>query len=291
MFQKMSIVFLKKINFYFDAFGVGKTGSRKDFCEIAVEISRRVWYNRRNERKGAKQMLRILVCDDDREFSKGLTQQIRQLLQKKGLQAQIYTCAAAEDIQPETMERYDIAFLDVDFAGKNYTGIDIARKLRSLRRDAVILFVTNFPEYAPEGYEVQAFRYLLKSAVSAKLESYLEQAVEQLEATEKTVTVNVYGESVRVPVKEILYVEAQLHEVQMCLAESGPLRFYASIGAMEELLESFGFLRIHKSYLVNMRYIQRLQCRQAELTGGQILPVSERNYAQLKKQYLLWKGI
>lgn len=236
-------------------------------------------------------MLRILVCDDDAVFSQGLTRQIRQLLQQKGIQAQIHTHQYAEDILPETMERYDIAFLDVDFAGKNYTGIDIARKLRSLRRDAVILFVTNFPEYAPEGYEVQAFRYLLKSAVGAKLESYLDQALAQLEATEKSVTFNVYGESVRVPVGDILYVEAQLHEVLLYLIQGEPLRFYASISAVEEMLASDGFLRIHKSYLINMCHIQRLQCRQAELTGGQLLPVSERNYAQLKKQYLLWKGI
>ena len=235
-------------------------------------------------------MLRILICDDDEAFARGLSLRIRQLLQARELQAQLHTCVSAEDVPAGMLERYDMAFLDIDFSGKNYTGIDIARRLRSLRRDAVILFVTNFPEYAPEGYEVQAFRYLLKSAVPAKLESYLEQALEQLERTTKTVTLNLYGESVRVPVEEILYVEAQLHEALMYLREGKILRFNTSIGTLEELLEPEGFLRIHKSYLVNMRYIQRLQCRQAELAGGAVLRVSEQNYGQLKKRYLLWKG-
>lgn len=235
-------------------------------------------------------MLRILVCDDDPFFSRGLAGRIRQSLEEKEIQAQIHTYASAEGIPAEAMERCDIAFLDIDFSGKNYTGIDIARQLRSLRRDAVILFVTNFPEYAPEGYEVQAFRYLLKSSVPAKLDSYLEQALEQLERTKKTVTLNLYGESVRVPVEEILYVAAQLHEVQMYLLEGKVLRFNMSIGAIEELLGQDGFLRIHKSYLVNMRHILRLQCRQAELTEGTVLRVSEQNYGQLKKQYLIWKG-
>ena len=239
---------------------------------------------------GAVGMLRILICDDDTFFSQNLTRRIRALLDGKSLQARIHTCGSAEEIPAEAMEKCDIAFLDVDFSGKRYTGIDIARRLRSLRRDAVILFVTNFPEYAPEGYEVQAFRYLLKSAVPAKLESYLEQALEQLEQTKKTVTVNVYGESVRVAVEEILYVEAQLHEVRMQLSDGKSLRFYASIGTLEQQLAPDGFLRIHKSYLVNMRYILRLQCRQAELSDGSLLRVSEQNYAQLKKQYLLWKG-
>lgn len=235
-------------------------------------------------------MLRILICDDDVLFSQGLTGRIRQILVGKGIQAQIHNYSSAEGISPEAMARYDIAFLDIDFSGKSYTGIDIARKLRQLRRDTVILFVTNFPEYAPEGYEVQAFRYLLKGAVSEKLESYLEQALIQLESTKKTVTLNVYGEAVRVPVEKILYVEAQLHEVQMYLTDGDTLRFSTSIGSLEELLVPDGFLRIHKSYLVNMRHILRLQCRQAELADGKVLRVSEQNYGQLKKQYLLWKG-
>ena len=235
-------------------------------------------------------VLKILICDDDVSFAQELTGRVRQILQRKELQAQIHTHQYAEAIPKAAMERYDIAFLDVDFSGKSYTGIDIARTLREKRRDTVILFVTNFPEYAPEGYEVQAFRYLLKSAVPVKLESYLLQALEQLESEKKTVTVNVYGETVRVPVEQILYIEAQRHEVQMYLAGGSSHRFYSSIGTLEETLLPEGFLRIHKSYLVNMRYIGKLQCREAELTNGEKLRVSEQNYAQLKKQYLLWKG-
>ena len=235
-------------------------------------------------------MLRILICDDDAVFAQELSRRVRRLLQEKGLQAQLHIHQYAEEIPRAAMERYDIAFLDVDFSGRSYTGIDIARALREKNRNAVILFVTNFPEYAPEGYEVQAFRYLLKSAVPAKLESYLQQALEQVEKAAKTVSINICGETVRVPVDDILYIESQQHVVQLYLTEEKSYRFYASIGALEEMLEPEGFLRIHKSYLVNMRHIQKLQCREAELTGGRTLRVSEKNYSQLKKQYLLWKG-
>ncbi len=70
-----------------------------------------------------------------------------------------------EEISTQILSSADIAFLDVDYSGKNYNGMDIARKLRSLRKDTVIIFVTNFIEYAPEGYEVQAFRYILKREI------------------------------------------------------------------------------------------------------------------------------
>ena len=235
-------------------------------------------------------MLRILICDDDENFAQGLGKQIRKHLQSRELPAQIHIYASAENIPGETLARCDIAFLDVDFSGKAYTGMDIARALREKAQNAVILFVTNFPEYAPEGYEVQAFRYLLKSAVPAKLESYLEQALAQLRSVSRTVTLTLGSESIRIPVEDVLYFEAQLREVLMHSAGGAPSRLNASIGTLEELLAEEGFLRIHKSYLVNMRHLKKLQCHEAELTGGVPLRVSERNYAQLKRQYLLWKG-
>ena len=260
-----------------------------------VENCAPLCYNKRKTDRGDDGVIRVLICDDDIAFAEVLRGRIRQVLQQRDKKAQIQVYAAAEEIPENTLERYDIAFLDIDFAGKNYTGIDIARRLRQKRQDAVILFVTNFPEYAPEGYEVQAFRYLLKSAVKEKLENYLSQALEKLENAGKMLTLNVYGSTVQVPIKDVLYIEAKLHEAELYLVDPAgdsvrTYRFYASIGNLEEELEEEGFLRIHKSYLANIRHILKLQCREAELTGGIKLRVSERTYAQLKQKYLLWKG-
>ena len=67
-------------------------------------------------------------------------------------------------------------------------------------------------------------------------------------------------------------------------------RFYSSLANLEEHLATQGFLRIQKSYLVNMRRITKYQCNEARLDNGQTLRVSEKNYSENKKQYLLWKG-
>ena len=237
--------------------------------------------------------MKILICDDDIRFAQQLCSQVRTVLQALNKSAQIHTVQWAEEIPDTLLENCDIAFLDIDFTGKNYTGIDIARHLRTKQKNAVIIFVTNFPEYAPEGYEVHAFRYLLKSAVGAKLPVYLAQALEQMESTGQTLQINLSGDTVRIPVENIAYIESQLHEVALFLLNGGKdpaYRFYASISTLEETLAPQGFLRIHKSYLVNMRHIQKYQCKEAVLTDGTMLRVSEKNYAQQKKQYLLWKG-
>ena len=67
-------------------------------------------------------------------------------------------------------------------------------------------------------------------------------------------------------------------------------RFYGNITDLEQRFEIFGFLRVHKSYLVNMRYIEIFQCKRLVLKGGIQIPSSTRRYSDLKQQYLKWKA-
>ena len=78
---------------------------------------------------------------------------------------------------------------------------------------AVIIFVTNYIEYAPEGYEVQAFRYSLKCDIFDKLDSYLQLAIIKLHSSREKFKIQVNGEIIDIPVENILYIESQLHTV------------------------------------------------------------------------------
>lgn len=241
-------------------------------------------------------VIRVIICDDDEIFLEKLRKAIDSVLQGMNVIAKIHTYSRMEDIGQPILASCDIAFLDIDFAHTRYNGLDIARKLRSERKDAIIIFVTNFIEYAPEGYEVQAFRYVLKLDVESKLKDYLQQAITQLQTVCETLKIMVNGEIIDIPLKSILYIESQLRQVLIHVQRDSSGRAikkfscYASLAEMEKQLEPQGFLRIQKSYLVNMAHLQRLQCREALLDNGTILPVSEKNYAELKQKYLYWKG-
>ena len=69
------------------------------------------------------------------------------------------------------------------------------------------------------------------------------------------------------------------------------LTVFSFLEEMEKQLDHQGFLRIQKSYLVNMAHLQRFQCKEAMLDNGMILPVSEKSYAEQKKKYLYWRGM
>jgi len=234
-------------------------------------------------------MIRILLCDDDPVFLESLQKALRDYLKKDGI---LYTFLDPQEIPGELLSGCDIFFLDMDFAGKRYTGLDIAKKIRQVNPDGVILFLTNFIEYAPAGYEVQAFRYLLKSEAERKLIPALKDALAQRSRRQETVQLTVAGEATTFFLERMLYIEAQGH-VTMLYVEGQPkesIKIHSTLTRLEQQLANRGFLRVQKSFLVNMRRIRRMRCDLVTLDDGTELPVSEKMYADLKKRYIAWKG-
>lgn len=240
-------------------------------------------------------MIRVLLCDDSAPFLETLRSEIRRILKAHKIEGVIHMYSCVEEIPEHLLSDCDIYFLDIDFERKQYTGIDLAKRIRENNSDAIIIFATNFIEYAPEGYEVQAFRYLLKRDIQAKLKECLLKTISKLQTERESMQINISGEILTIPLADILYIESQGHLALIHVLKKGTqvpktYRFYSSLANLEEQLASQGFLRIQKSYLVNMRRIKKYQCNEAQLDSGHILRVSEKNYAEQKKQYLLWKG-
>ncbi len=238
-------------------------------------------------------MIQILLCDDDIQFSNSLQNKVRSILDTNKTPASIFSYNDPKSIPQKLLETANIFFLDIDFTGMPYNGLDIAKKIRQYSNDAIIIFVTNYIQYAPEGYEIQAFRYLIKNEIPDKLEEYLFDAINEVKATQEKITINISREPTTFLLTEILYVEAQGHIIlihTMRQGSSKTYKLYTTMAAMEEELSPLGFLRTQKSYLVNMRHIDTYQCEKLILDNGDCLPVSEKYYADQKKKYLLWKG-
>ena len=241
-------------------------------------------------------MVHFILCDDDNVFLQKLSQKLKNVLSQLNRASNICSVPSPEEITEAMCASCDVAILDIDYDGQSVNGIDLARKIRSFRKNAVIIFVTNFIEYAPEGYEVQAFRYLLKSNLEQDFSKYIQQALEQVDSLRESLQIQINGEVIDLPLENILFFEVQQHNITAHLQRS-PLRkdlktysYYGSLTELEQKLEPRGFLRIHKSYLVNMKHLKKFQCREATLDNGMTLRVGEKSYAENKQKYLLWKG-
>lgn len=242
-------------------------------------------------------VIRVIICDDDDMFLEKFRNAVVSALNSLNVTAKVHAYNCMEQISDPILSSCNIAFLDIDFAHRQYNGLDIAQKLRCFRKDAIIIFVTNFIEYAPRGYEVQAFRYMLKLDMEKDLNKYLRDAIDRLQSVCETLKIKVNGEIIDIPLKSILYIESQLRQVLIHVQRDSTGKTikkyscYASLTEMERQLESQGFLRIQKSYLVNMAHLQRFQCKEAMLDNGTMLPVSEKNYSEQKQKYLYWRGL
>lgn len=232
--------------------------------------------------------IKILLCDDDPIFLKSLHGEIAHVFERLNLSASITAFHSPQEIPTEFLADCNIAFLDIDFEKENQNGIDIARALRGVNSHALIFFVTNYVDYAPAGYEVQAFRYILKRDMKDVLERYILQAVENMADDHEYMRLRDKEQTVDLPLEEINYLEVLDHYVSI-YASGKAYTLGATLSSLEKEMESHGFLRIHNSYLVNMRCISKFRSRECLLADGTTLAVSAKNYAQQKEKYLMWK--
>lgn len=234
--------------------------------------------------------IRAVLCDDDSAFLSAMQQELVGVFKKLNIDAAIAAYRSPADLDENAISRGDLFFLDIDYESKTDNGIDAARKIRQVNQDGLIFFVTNFIEYAPAGYEVRAFRYILKRERSEVLERYLLQAMETLAEGDEYLRLYEQDLTVDVPLHEIDYLEVMDHYVSVHAGDRTHV-LSSTLSSLEHALEGHGFLRVHKSYLVNMARICKFRSRECRLVNGVSLAVGEKSYPQQKQKYLHWKGL
>ena len=245
---------------------------------------------RRNNDKDANMKINILLCDDDKDFLQRISDAVAGQPVPPGASICITKSSNPAEITDRQLSQYHIMFLDIDMDERS--GMDIARRVRELQLDTVIIFVTNYPEFSMEGYEVRAFRYLLKQELEQKLPNYFRDALAELPRDDKVLRFSASAESFNIPYKDILYLESNQRVIYLYTVKpmQVPDRFYGKMEDLAAELEGDGFLRIQKSYLVNMAYIKKFNYDRVVLFDGKELSVSQKRYSQMKVQYLSWKN-
>ena len=212
---------------------------------------------RRNNDKDTNMKINILLCDDDKDFLQRISDTVVSQPVPPGASICITKSSNPAEITDRQLSQYHIMFLDIDMDERS--GMDIARRVRELHLDTVIVFVTNYPEFSMEGYEVRAFRYLLKQELEQKLPNYFRDALAELPRDDKVLRFSANAESFNIPYKDILYLESNQRVIYLYTVKpmQVPDRFYGKMEDLAAELEGDGFLRIQKSYLVNMAYIKK----------------------------------
>lgn len=152
--------------------------------------------------------------------------------------------------------QYDAIFLDIEMPGHN--GIEVANAIRELDTWVPIVFVTKHTQYVLESFKCSPFRFLVKPVKIDDLEEVVESLIAKIEKERKVYIFQNMKKVVRVYCDEIIYCESRGHYVDIHTAN----RTYSvrkTINEMEKEMDSENFCRVHRSYLVNMRYVRMLE--------------------------------
>ena len=242
--------------------------------------------------------MNIAICDDE----ENVRIYIGKLIQKQTVFCNITEFSSGEELlrfqnQPD-MEPFDIIFLDISM--EDMDGMTVAKRLRSRmegRKEAVwgslplLIFVTGYPEYMQEAFSVSAFQYIVKPIRENDFESVFAQAVREYQylikkrqEEPKEILVRNGHTTRNICADEIYYIESSNRKVTLHL-KNEKVEYYGKISELERELQP-DFFRVHKGYLVHLKYVERYNRTEVWMHTGDQLMMSKYKYQDFVKSYL-----
>lgn len=233
--------------------------------------------------------MEIIVCDDSRMDREHLIRLLRDYEKKKGLTFDVTEYGSGEALLKNIDKLQDgsILFLDINMEGTD--GLDAAARIKSLRPKISIVLVTAYIGYALEGYKVEASRFLVKDDLEASVIECMDTLVRKLEQDAQVMDFSFVEGNVRLKLSDIIYIETARHK-NIFYTKNGNFQIYKKLDEIEKELREYGFVRIHMSFLINMRYIKKISSYVMTLTTGKEISVPKSRYAEVKRNYTLFKG-
>lgn len=234
-------------------------------------------------------MIHIAICDDSKQERQILAALFKryQELHATPLQIHIFQNGFSLLDAIDQGKRFDITILDILMPGEN--GIEIARNIRASGTDTEIIFLTSSPEYAVDSYEVKAQNYLLKPVTEEKFFASIDSILAELDEKD-TASFIIYTTETqysRIRVSSLVYGEVTHRTITLHLADQTMISAVMTFTEFQDILKAYpDFIYPHRSYAVNMNYIQYVTKSDIILTDGQKIPLSRNNYTKISEQFL-----
>ena len=229
--------------------------------------------------------INIAIVEDEKVQAELLKKYVRTWSDANKIKTVIESFCSAESFEFKWCmdKKYSIVLLDIQMKKEN--GIELAKKIRKNDKDMSIIFITAMAEYIGAGYDVSALNYLIKPINENKLYECLDKAVLKIPKKESSILVETDDGILRIVQSDIKFVEAFSHYIEINAVQD---KYIArkSISSLEDELDKNEFIRCHRSYIVGLKYIKKIEQSRLELDDGFIIPVSRRQYANTNKAFI-----
>lgn len=235
--------------------------------------------------------LSVVICDDEEILLPQLKSAIGTLFLSAGLETSVEAFSASRSIIERVCQgkRDDVYFLDIDIP--DLDGISLGERILRVWPDALICFISAREDLVFETFRIRPLAFVRKSSFREDIKRAIHSIVHHLaiDTDEYLEVADELGHGQRLNLCRLLYIEAEeKYQKLVFLTEEQLIR--SSSAAMEKALSGHGFVRIHRSYLVNLRFLYRIGNGEVILDSRQALPMSRHRKKAVQESFLAWSA-
>ena len=223
--------------------------------------------------------MKILICDDEHNYLNTLKVHIDEYMKNRHILCTI--TAVVDPLQiAQNDTAYDLAFLDIEMPGMN--GIALAKELRKRNPKLALFFVTNYETYQDDAMDLRAFRFFEKPFNANRLYAGLDKAMEYIDGAYVDLFLSENNAMQRVIADDVLYATRDGRRVNVVTLE----KVYSTADKFDDLcgkLPQLFFYPVHKSFFVNLHYVDRYTYTELFLTNGAHIPIAPRKQSEFHK--------
>ena len=232
-------------------------------------------------------MIRIAIVEDAAFDRQVLRDCLREYGQETGTELLITEFTGGTAFLEQYQEDLDLIFMDIMMDGLD--GLTTARKLRRRDDKVLLVFVTSMLQYAVQGYSVDAMDFIVKPVTYTGLKLCMDRVVRRLNETAPVRLRFTNREGTHsVDAAEICYIESLEHKIVVHTVQ-GEIQSDMSLAAAEKMVKALPFFRCHVSYLVNLRYVDRVSGNDVWVNGDR-LAISRYRRKDFLEAWSAWLG-
>ncbi len=227
-------------------------------------------------------MIKIVICEDEKEQQELLKLYIFKIFDELSIEYELKIFNSGEELLKIYSNDTDIILLDIQMGKIN--GMNTARQIRELDKKVEIIFITSLIEYVLEGYEVRAYRYLIKPIKYDDLKNNVLNCIKEISIQNKYIIVKEQGNRIKLDINEITYIEVQKETITIHTL-SKDYKIKETMNNIEKEINCNRFYRCHKSFLVNLEQIKSIKQYVAILENREEVPISRHRFKETKDKF------
>lgn len=232
-------------------------------------------------------MLKMVALDDEQTYIEVIERLTKKYFAKKNIPIVFRGYDNYKKLlwDVEAQGDIDLFLLDIELDG--YSGLDVAKKIRQWNSDCEIVCVTNYMNYAPAAYEVNAFRYIMKKDLKEKLPEMYDALLPRiLQKDERAYMVKTNSRVERLYYKEIVYLAKDKKYVVFHMRDGREVRVRKTLEEVEHELADRDFMRIDKGCVINLNHLESWAGSECKMHGGTVLGISQARCRELKDRVM-----